>query len=98
MRIAVQLAGSSATDGYPANNQTVDQTIVSLFHLFNDDFGKMIMLESQQSGQKPEKIVKELQKDQNRLGRMRSEIMLSKTMELIIESSEREIIVPDPKG
>lgn len=60
----------------------------------NDDFGKMVMLEAQQSGQKPEKIVKELQKDQNKLGLMRREIVLNKAMNLIISESEREIIIP----
>lgn len=61
----------------------------------NEDFGRMIMQEAQQSGQKPEKLVKEIQKDQNRLNRMRNEIILGKTMQLIIEKSEREVVVPN---
>jgi trigger factor len=58
----------------------------------NDDFSRMIMMEAQQSGQKPEKIVKEIQKDQNRINRMRSEILLGKTMDLILEKAERETV------
>ena len=58
----------------------------------NDDFGRLIMLESQQTGQKPEKIVKEIQKDQNRLNRMRSDIIMSKTLDLILEKAEREAV------
>lgn len=58
----------------------------------NDDFSRMIMMEAQQSGQKPEKIVKEIQKDQNRINRMRSEILLGKTMDLILDKAERETV------
>jgi trigger factor len=58
----------------------------------NDDFSRMIMMEAQQSGQKPEKIVKEIQKDQSRINRMRSEILLGKTMDLILDKAERETI------
>ena len=58
----------------------------------NDDFSRMIMMEAQQSGQKPEKIVKEIQKDQNRINRMRSEILLGKTMDLILNKAERETV------
>ena len=58
----------------------------------NDDFSRMIMMEAQQSGQKPEKIVKEIQKDQSRINRMRSEILLGKTMDLILNKAERETV------
>ena len=58
----------------------------------DDDFSRMIMMEAQQSGQKPEKIVKEIQKDQNRINRMRSEILLGKTMDLILDKAERETV------
>ena len=58
----------------------------------NDDFSRMIMMEAQQSGQKPEKIVKEIQKDQSRINRMRSEILLGKTMDLILDKAERETV------
>jgi trigger factor len=58
----------------------------------NDDFSRMIMMEAQQSGQKPEKIVKEIQKDQSRINNMRSEILLGKTMDLILDKAERETV------
>ena len=58
----------------------------------NDDFGRMIMMEAEKSGQKPEKIVKEIQKDQSRINSMRSEILLGKTMDLLIEKAERETV------
>jgi len=61
----------------------------------NDDFSRMIMLEAQQSGQKPEKLVKELQKDRSRIDRMRSEIILGKTMDLLVEKAERATVEAD---
>ena len=59
-----------------------------------EDFSRMIMMEAQQSGEKPEKLVKELQKDQSRINRMRSDIILGKTMDLLVEKAEREVIEP----
>jgi len=58
----------------------------------NDDFSRMIMMQAQQSGEKPEKIVKEIQKDQSRINNMRSEILLGKTMDLILDKAERETV------
>ncbi len=52
-------------------------------------FGRLILFEAQQTGQKPEKLVKELQKDQIRLNRMRSDIILQKTLDLILEKADR---------
>jgi len=60
-----------------------------------DDFGRMVLLEAEQTGQKPEKIVKEVEKDQNRLNRMRSDIILQKTLDLILEKAEREIVAEE---
>jgi trigger factor len=57
-----------------------------------DDFSRMIMMEAQQSGEKPEKLVKELQKDQSRINSMRSEIILGKTMDLLLEKAERTTV------
>jgi FKBP-type peptidyl-prolyl cis-trans isomerase (trigger factor) len=54
----------------------------------------MIMMEAQQSGQNPDKLVKELQKDQNRVNQMRRDIILGKTMDLLSEKAEREIVEP----
>ena len=54
----------------------------------------MIMMEAQQSGQNPDKLVKELQKDQNRVNQMRRDIILGKTMDLLAEKAEREIVEP----
>lgn len=58
----------------------------------NDDFSRMIMMEAQQTGQKPDKVVKEIQKDRSRIDRMRGDIILGKTMDLIIEKAERETV------
>ena len=58
----------------------------------NDDFSRLIMMQAQQSGEKPEKIVKEIQKDQSRINNMRSEILLGKTMDLILDKAERETV------
>lgn len=60
----------------------------------NEDFSRMIMMEAQQSGQNPEKLVKELRKDQNRINNMRREIILGKTMDLLLEKAEREPVEP----
>ncbi|PXA03134.1 trigger factor [Coraliomargarita sinensis] len=59
-----------------------------------DDFSRMIMMEAQNTGQKPEKLVKELQKDQSRINRMRSEIVLGKTMDLLVDKAERATVEP----
>ena len=60
----------------------------------NEDFSRMIMMEAQQAGQTPDKLVKELQKDQNRVNQMRREIILGKTMDLLAEKADREIVEP----
>ena len=60
----------------------------------DEDFSRMIMMEAQQSGQSPEKLVKELRKDQSRINNMRSEIILGKTMDLLLEKAEREPLEP----
>jgi trigger factor len=60
----------------------------------NEDFSRMIMMEAQQTGQNPEKLVKEIQKDQNRINQMRRDIILGKTMDLLAEKAEREIVEP----
>lgn len=54
-----------------------------------EDFSRMIMMEAQQTGQAPEKLVKELQRDKSRINRMRSEIILGKAMDLLLEKAER---------
>lgn len=61
----------------------------------NDDLSRMIMMEAQQTGQKPEKLVKELRKDQSRVNRMRSEILLGKTMDLLVEKAVKETAAPE---
>lgn len=58
----------------------------------NEDFSRMIMMEAQQTGQNPEKLVKELQKDQNRINQMRRDIILGKTMDLLADKAERETV------
>ena len=57
-----------------------------------EDLGQVIINESQSTGKKPEKIVKELQKDQNRLNLLRGEIMRQKALDLVVKKAEREII------
>ena len=56
----------------------------------NEDFSRVIMNEAMQTGQKPDALVKELQKDQSRISQMRVDILLGKTMDLLIEKAERE--------
>ena len=60
----------------------------------NEDFSRMIMMEAQQAGQNPDKLVKELQKDQKRVNQMRRDIILGKTMDLLAERADREIVEP----
>ena len=55
----------------------------------NDDFSQVIMNEAMQTGQKPEKLVKELRKDQDRISKMRSDILLSKAIDLLIVKSNQ---------
>ena len=57
-----------------------------------EDFSRMIMMQAQQQGEKPEKIVKEIQKDQGRINQMRRDIILGKTMDLLVEKAEREVV------
>ena len=59
-----------------------------------DDFSRMIMMQAQQSGEKPEKLVKELQKDQNQINRMRRDIVLGKIMDLLLEKAARSAVEP----
>ena len=56
----------------------------------NQDFSQIIMQEAMQSGQKPEKLVKDIQKDQSRIDRMRLDIIMGKTMDAILEKAARE--------
>ncbi len=60
----------------------------------NEDFSRMIMMEAQQTRQNPEKLVKDLRKDQNRVNQMRRDIILGKTMDLLLEKAERETVEP----
>jgi trigger factor len=60
----------------------------------NEDFSRMIMMEAQQTGEKPEKLVKELRKDQTRVNGMRRDIILGKTMDLLLEKAVRETVAP----
>lgn len=56
----------------------------------NEDFSRVIMNQAMQTGQKPDALVKELKKDQSRINQMRVDILISKTMDLLIEKAERE--------
>ena len=62
----------------------------------NEDFSQIIMNEAMQTGQKPEKLVKELRKDQDRINRMRSDILLGKAMDLLIKKAERSVVEAAP--
>ncbi len=61
----------------------------------NEDFSRMIMMEAEKTGDKPDKLVKELQKDRSRIDRFRNEIILGKTMDLIVGKAEREIVAAE---
>ncbi|MEM1221453.1 MAG: trigger factor [Verrucomicrobiota bacterium] len=64
----------------------------------NEDFSRMIMQEAMSTGQKPEKLVKELRKDQDRVNEMRRGSILGKTMDLLVEKAERETLeVTEPE-
>lgn len=58
----------------------------------NEDFSRVIMNQAAQSGEKPEKIVKELQKDRSRIDQLRVDILLGKTMDLLLDKAEREVV------
>ncbi len=58
----------------------------------SQDFSQIIMQEAMQTGQKPEKLVKEIQKDQSRINRMRLDILMGKTMDKLLEKAERETV------
>lgn len=60
----------------------------------NEDFSRIIMMQAQQSGQSPDKLVKELRKDQNRVNQMRRDIILGKTIDRLLETAERETAEP----
>jgi len=60
----------------------------------NEDFSRVIMMQAQQSGQSPDKLVKELRKDQNRVNQMRRDIILGKTIDRLLETAERETAEP----
>lgn len=56
----------------------------------NEDLSRMIMHEAMTTRQKPEKLVKDLRKDQGRVNRMRRDILLGKTMDFLVEKAERD--------
>lgn len=60
----------------------------------NEDFSRVIINEAMQTGQKPEQLVKELKKDESRINRMRADILIGKTMDLLVEKAEREEAAP----
>ncbi|CAI8331152.1 MAG: Trigger factor [Opitutia bacterium UBA7350] len=64
----------------------------------NDDFSRLIMQEAMQTGQKPEKLVKDIQKDQSRINRMRLDILMGKTMDKLLETAERETVETPAQG
>ena len=55
-----------------------------------DDFGRFIMNEAQQTNRKPDQIVKDLQKNQARVDGMRREILLGKTMDILVQKCVRK--------
>ena len=54
-----------------------------------EDLSQVIMQQAMQEGQKPEALVKELRKDRSRVDEMRREILISKTVDLLLEKAER---------
>ena len=56
----------------------------------NEDLSRRVMQEAMQTGQKPEKLVKELRKDQERIAQMRRDLLLGKTMDHLLEKARRQ--------
>lgn len=56
----------------------------------NEDLSRAVMQEAYQNGRKPDDLVKELRKDEARLNRMRRDIILGKTMDLLVRKARGE--------
>lgn len=56
--------------------------------LTDDDFSRYVMNQAYQSGQKPQAIVNELKKDQDRLSQTRQSLLLDKTLEFLADQAK----------
>ena len=57
----------------------------------NDDLSRAVLYQSSITGKKPEKLVKEIQKDRNRIDQMKQDLLISKSLKLILDSANRSI-------
>ena len=65
----------------------------------DQDMSQFIFSQAYQSGQKPDQLVKELKKDQNRLRSAQRSVLFDKTLELLVDKSnvqESGVETPDP--
>lgn len=61
----------------------------------NDDFNKIIMTQAMQTRTRPEEIVKELQKDRNKIDGMRRDIIIGKTLDFLIDKASVSVKAAD---
>ncbi|MEM9158172.1 MAG: trigger factor [Verrucomicrobiota bacterium] len=54
----------------------------------DQDFSQYVMSEAYQSGQKPDQIVKELKKDQNRIRSVQQSLLFDKTLEFLVTEAK----------
>ncbi|MFP4203277.1 MAG: trigger factor [Opitutales bacterium] len=64
----------------------------------NEDLSQMVMNQAMQAGQKPDQLVKELRKDRQRVQQMQNQIVLGKTMDLLLEKANREPVEQAPEN
>ncbi len=63
----------------------------------NEDFGRFIMAEARRTNQKPDKIAKDLRNDRDRVETIRTEIILDKTLEFLVEKATISDSTSQPK-
>ncbi len=56
----------------------------------NEDMGRVIMQQAMMERRRPDDLVKELQKDRARLDEMRAEIVMGKTLDLLLDKAEKQ--------
>jgi trigger factor len=61
----------------------------------NDDLSQMVMRQAMMNRQKPDELVKELQKDRSRVDEMRQEIIFGKTLDLLQEKAVKTPVSED---
>ncbi len=66
--------------------------------LKDDDLSRYILSQAYQSGQKPDDLVKELKKDQNRLQSTQQALLLDKTLEFLIDEAKVSDVAAEAAG